>query len=59
MKKELVTIKVTVEAARNFKGAAYLMNKRQYEVAEKASEMVLQLAEKKNKKFMKRLESRG
>jgi len=48
--KELTTIKVTVETARNIKGAAYLSGEKQYEAAEKASEMYLTLLEKKKTK---------
>ena len=46
----LTTIKVTVETARNFKGAAYLLNKKQYEAAELASEMFLTHLEKITRK---------
>ena len=59
MAAELVTIKVTVETKRNFKGAAYLTNKKMYEAAESASEMFLQLVEKKNKNFQAKLRSFG
>lgn len=53
MRVELITIKVTVITARNLKGAAYLTNKKQYEVAEDASEMFLRQVEKKKRKTSK------
>jgi hypothetical protein len=54
---ELVTIKVTAQTARNFKGAAYLNGVKQYEAAEYASEMYLYLAEKKKLRAKIKLKS--